>query len=130
MMDLNVYVLPALCGLALSAVTFGVCQFRHGRRVHELMSRIEKIERARHAAGQQAQQARRQIEQLQKDLAAQHKARADAVSAHKRVQHLEPAQREPQRELADLLLDGDEPARPAHGFADTMPLMEGPGEAR
>ena len=120
MMDLNVYVLPALCGLALSAVTFGVCHFRHGRRVHELMSRIEKIERARQAAGQQAQQARRQIEQLQKDLAAQIKARSDAAAARHRAPP-EPAPRESPRDLVEALLDAEgPPSRPAHGFADKI----------
>jgi len=129
-MDLSPYALPALIGLALCAVTFAACELRHGRRLRQLLDRLEKADRARQTAGQQAQQARKQIEQLQKELAAQHKARADAVSAHKRVEHLERTQRDPQRDAA-LLFDADpEPALPTHGFADTMPLLDGPGHAR
>jgi DNA anti-recombination protein RmuC len=130
MMDLSPYVFTALAAVVLPAITFGACRLWHARRVRELHSRIEKIDRARQAAGQQAQQARKQIEQLQKELAAQHKARADAVSAHKRVQHLQETLREPRRELPESLLDIDAaPASPPHGFADTRPLQDGPGHA-
>jgi hypothetical protein len=126
-MDLNPYVSMALVGVCLSAVTFAVCHFRHARRVRALLARLEKVDRARPAAGQQAQQARKQIEQLQKELAAQHKARAAAVSAQQRVVEVKRAA----PELPPSLLDIDAgPAMPTHGFADTMPLLDGPGEAR
>ena len=126
-MDLSPYAAMALVGVGLSAVTFALCHFWHARRVRALLARLDKVDRARQAAGQQAQQARKQIEQLQKELAAQHKARADAVSAHQRVVEV----KRPAPELPASLLDIDAgPAMPTHGFADTMPLLDGPGEAR
>jgi hypothetical protein len=126
-MDLSPYALTALIGVGLSAVTFAACHLWHARRVRALLVRLEKVDRARQAAGQQAQQARKQVEQLQKELAAQHKARADALSAQRRVQQV----KRPAPELPASLLDMDAgPAMPTHGFADTMPLLDGPGEAR
>jgi hypothetical protein len=126
-MDLSPYALTALIGVGLSFVTFAVCHLWHARRMRALLVRLEKVDRARQAAGQQAQQARKQVEQLQKDLAAQHKARADALSAQRRVQEV----KRPAPELPASLLDIDAgPAMAAHGFADTMPLLDGPGEAR
>jgi hypothetical protein len=126
-MDLSPYAAMALVGVGLSAVTFALCHFWHARRMRALLARLDKVDRARQAAGQQAQQARKQIEQLQKELAAQHKARADAVSAQQRVVEV----KRPAPELPASLLDIDAgPAMPTHGFADTMPLLDGPGEAR
>jgi uncharacterized protein HemX len=131
-MDFGTYLLPALSAALAVVLTFGACRVAYARRTRELLGRVEKSERARQAAGQQAQQARKQIEQLQKELAAQHKARAEAVSARKRVEHLEQAVQEaPPRDAASLLaFDDASPALPAHGFADTMPLVDGPGQAR
>jgi hypothetical protein len=129
-MDLSLYVVPALVGLVMSALTFGACHLVHRQRMRELSQRLDKIERARQTALQQSQQARRQIEQLQKDLAAQIKARSDAAAARHRAPP-EPAPRESPRDLVEALLDAEgPPSRPAHGFADTMPLIDGPGDAR
>jgi uncharacterized protein HemX len=133
-MDFGTYLLPALSAAIAVVLTFGACRVAYARRTRELLGRVEKSERARQAAGQQAQQARKQIEQLQKELAAQHKARAEAVSARKRVEHLEQAVQEaPPRGAAAaslLAFDNAPPSLPAHGFADTMPLVDGPGQAR
>lgn len=129
-MDLSLYALPTLVGVALSVLTFGLCHLVHRHRMRELMQRLDKVERARQAAIQQSQQARRQIEQLQKDLAAQIKARSDALAARHRAPP-EPAPRPSPRDLVEALLDAEgPPSRPAHGFADTMPLADGPGNAR
>ena len=129
-MDLSLYALPTLVGVALSILTFGLCHLVHRHRMRELTQRLDKVERARQTAIQQSQQARRQIEQLQKDLAAQIKARSDATAARHRAPP-EPAPRESPRDLVEALLDAEgPPSRPAHGFADTMPLIDGPGDAR
>ena len=126
-MELSPYALTALVGAGLSAITFAACHLWHARRLRAVLARLEKIDRARQAAGQQAQQARKQVEQLQKELAAQHKARADAASAQRRA----PEVKRPAPGLPASLLDIDAgPAMPTHGFADTMPLLDGPGEAR
>jgi uncharacterized protein HemX len=134
LMDFGTYLLPALSAALAAALTFGACRVWHARRTRDLLGRVEKSERARQAAGQQAQQARKQIEQLQKELAAQHKARAEAVSARKRVEHLEQAAQEPPPRAAAaaslLAFDDASASLPAHGFADTMPLVDGPGQVR
>jgi hypothetical protein len=128
----NPYAIALLAGGLLSAATFGACRLWHGRRLRELLARLDKADRARQAASQQAQQARKQIEQLQKELAAQHKARAEAVSARKRSEHLTQTLREPERTpiASGLILGSDAPSQPAHGFADTMPFMDADATAR
>lgn len=129
----NPYLMALLGGLVFSAATFGLCQFLLARRVRELTARIEKSERARAATSQQAQQARKQVEQLQKELAAQHKARAEAVLARRRSENQERQQQvqESRRLALDSLLMHDEaPSRPAHGFADTMPFLDSAAKSR
>ncbi len=107
---------------ALASAALGALAGRwwYGRRIAELLARLDKLERARQVAGQHSSQARRQIEQLQKDLAEQHRARAEARSARKRElsQSLDAA------EQRTLRLDpAERPSLPAHGFADTQPLQ-------
>jgi len=127
----NSFAIALLAGGLLAAATFGACQLWHGRRLRELLARMEKSDRARQAASQQAQQARKQVEQLQKELAAQHKARAEAVSARKRTEHLAQTLREAEPASAlGLILGADVPPQPTHGFADTMPFMDAADTAR
>jgi hypothetical protein len=123
-MELGPYAIALVAGLLFSAATFAACHMLHGRRVRALMLRMEKSDRARQAAGQQAQQARKQVEQLQKELAAQHKARAQAVSARKRSLQLEQVLHEPRPLASSPLLDMEPPSMPTHGFADTMPFQD------
>ena len=54
-MDLGTYLLPALFGALASALTFGACWWWHARRSRELLGRLDKSDRARAAASQQAQ---------------------------------------------------------------------------
>ena len=114
---------------ALTSAAIGACAGRwwYGRRTMELLVRLDKLERARQIAGQHAAQARRQIEQLQKDIAAQHKARADARASRRRElnETLDAASDRTirvERAASDAADDGDRPVLPAHGFADTQPM--------
>lgn len=107
-MQLSMALLAALASMVIGALAG---RWWVGRRVPELRARIDKLEHARSQAVQHAAQMRRQIEQLQKGLAAQHRARAEARSARK-------------RELSDSLDAATErSALPAHGFADTQPMQ-------
>lgn len=106
---------------ALASAALGALALRWwcGRRIATLLARIDKLERARQLASQHSAQARRQIEQLQKDLAEQHRARADARSARKRDLSAALDANEQQT----LRLDpAERPHLPAHGFAETQPM--------
>lgn len=123
-MNLNSHLMPWLAATLLAAATYLACHWWYGRRLSEMLRRLEKIDRARQSADQLAQQARKQIEQLQKDLAAQYRARTEALSAKKRAVNAAETRLELERTL--LLSDEKEemtrPKRPAHGFADTQPM--------
>lgn len=118
----------ALAALSAAALGGGAVRWWCGRRMFELLARLDKLEKARQVAGQHAAQARRQIEQLQKDLAAQHKARAEARSARKREldESLDAAGDSPTR-IEGIATEGEadtgRPVLPAHGFADTQPMI-------
>jgi len=108
---------------ALTALTASVVAASHWwyrRRLAVLLAQMARLDRARHNADQMAQQARRQIEQLQKDLAAQLSARTEVlIQARKRPQP-RPA------DVAATLSEGDAAFAsrlPANGFADTEPMQ-------
>jgi len=112
---------PVWWGLAaaLTAAAVGAGHWWYRRRLAVLLAQLARLEQARHNADQMAQQARRQIEQLQKDLA-QHRARADAL-----VQARKHPQPRPTVVVAAALSAGDTAAAsrlPANGFADTEPM--------
>ncbi len=113
---------PVWWGLtaALTAAAVGAGHWWYRRRLAVLLAQLARLDQARHNADQMAQQARRQIEQLQKDLAAQHRARADAL-----VQARKHPQPRPTVVVAAALSAGDTAAAsrlPANGFADTEPM--------
>ena len=118
-MELAEYTLPALYGLLLSAATYGVCHWRYGRRLRTILERMQKLDAARQAAGQRALQARRQVEQLQKELAEQRTARTGSLSTHRRTTTEAAGAVGPAK--ADIPV---EPMLhlPPNGFADTQPM--------
>ena len=91
---------------------------QYGRQLRALNLRLQKIDKARQFSGQQLLQARRQVEALQKDLAAQNEVLARAQLATQRSRHLEDAL----RAASTAEPSGAMPLAPAHGFADTLPL--------
>jgi hypothetical protein len=119
-MGLTEFTLPALSGLAMAVATFGVCHWRHARRLRAVLERMAKLDAARLAAGERALQARRQIEQLQKELAEQRHARSQSPSGLAR-----PASGSIGTATADIPVEL--PAQlPANGFADTLPICVRP----
>jgi acetate kinase len=88
---------------------------------------------ARHAEAQQAssrfmQQAKKQIAQLQQELAASRLEVARLTRQQDRAGQQQAAARQVLREsLASLAADG--PAPPADGFADTLPSLQFPPDS-
>lgn len=118
-MDTQHWFIFALGSLLVGGATWLGCWLWYGRKIEALNHRLQKSEKARHFSGQQTLQARKQLEALQKDLAAQNAAMAKARVAQQRTRHLEDALKA--SALAEL--DGAGPAQPSHGFADTQPLL-------
>jgi hypothetical protein len=116
-MDLPYWLIPALAGLSISTVTGLACGWWYRRKLAALSHRLHKSDKARLFAAQQTLQARRQVEALQKDMAVQQQAMAEAQVARQRTRHMEEALRAvAEAEEAALAL------RPNHGFADTQPM--------
>lgn len=114
-MNMTTWMLMIGTALALAALTWWSCAWWYGRKIGDLQQRFEKV---RQAAGQHANQTRKQIALLQQELAerpplskAQRNARDEAAEAAARKADLESR------------LDAAGPAsRPMHGFADTQPM--------
>lgn len=130
------FLLLPLVALIVAGATYVVCRWRFARQMQAIEKRLAHLEASRQSADERTQQARRQVEQLQKDLTA---ARSKAAAAGKGAPAAAPAAAAatPASRLQDvesLLLEGDRahagqakggrPVRPAHGFADTLPMGE------
>lgn len=114
-MNVTTTLLLTTSGLALAALVWWLCAWWYGRKLADLRARHDKL---RQVASQQAQAARQQIAQLQRDLAIRPPApiprpvRDEATETATRKAALE-------RQLDD---DRNRSTLPAHGFADTQPL--------
>ncbi|HEX7438710.1 MAG TPA: hypothetical protein VF319_01320 [Caldimonas sp.] len=118
-MDTRHWLILALACSLVSAATGLGFRWWYGRKIQALNLRLQKSDKARQFSSQQTMQARRQVEALQKDLAAQQEAMAQAQIAKQRTRHLEEAL----KAAHDAAPDTDSmPLRPAHGFADTQPM--------
>lgn len=94
-------------------------------RQSALMSRVTHLEKARQVALEHGQQARRQIEILQKEIAMHQKARADALAARRRSRDLNDALDAAERTVVLPSRGSDSfnlSRLPSHGFADTQPV--------
>lgn len=124
-MNISTQFVPWLAGLAGAVVAYGGCTWWYRRQLAQMLHRVLKIDLARQTAEQYVQQSRRQIEQLQKDLAALHRARAEALTTRKRAQAMADINRAFEREVAvrpSHRESGGRPASPPDGFADTQPI--------
>jgi uncharacterized protein HemX len=114
--------LTLACTLACAA-TLGGSFWWFGRRLATLNHKLDKLDKARQFAGQQTAQARKQIEKLQAELVTQQRKLSQAHVTKQRTEQL------------DLVLGAADKAaaapvasapteRPAHGFADTLPMAD------
>lgn len=126
-METNLLLTLFVTSATLCAATFAACHWWYGRRLTASAERLEKSEKARQFSAQQTLQARKQIEKLQRDLAALQRARAEAEAAQARERNLrevlaaaESAAPAPARSMAHSA----ELAAPTlvNGFADTLPM--------
>ena len=120
-MDIRHWLIFAIGASLVGAMTWLACHWWYGRKLETASQRLQKSDKARLFSIQQTLQARKQIEALQKDLAAQQQAMAQAQIAreHSR-QHMEAVLK------AAAAADAETEAlarRPAHGFADTQPML-------
>ena len=100
---------------ALCALVAAASRWWHGKQLAALAARLAKSERAREFAVQQASQARRQIEKLQRELSESRRPASSAAAAGSHAQR-------PAAASSPSIPDSKAPALPAHGFADTQPL--------
>ena len=108
-------ILVGLLGLVIgAAATYGGAYWWFGRKLTAAAMRMSKHERARLFAEQQSDQARRQVEHLQKELA---ELRVHVSRGKQRTHVVEGKQ-----ELEDMLLNSGpaKPVTPADPFADTL----------
>ncbi|MES3015796.1 MAG: hypothetical protein V4750_18975 [Pseudomonadota bacterium] len=113
-MNLTNWLLLICTALTLASLTWWGCAWWYGRRVSDLRQRIDKL---RNAATLHANQARHQITLLQKELAERPALTPVQRSARDEAQA--------RRAALDSQLDerAAESRLPAHGFADTQPLL-------
>jgi hypothetical protein len=83
-MDTQHWLIFALGWLLVGVATWIGCWLWYGRKIEALNHRLQKSEKARHFSSQQTLQARKQLEALQKDLAARNAAMAKAQVAKQR----------------------------------------------
>lgn len=118
----------ALLGAAAGAAGSWLAAKAHfGREAEGLRAQLDKAEKARQQATQMWQQARREVEQLQKD-ALSRGVPSRPAAAPGRDAETERLERAAAAEAAFQSAAGDNPPSvlPAHGFADTQP-MTSPG---
>jgi len=118
-MDTSQWLIFATGGCAIAAATWLAARWWYGRQLDALNLRLQKVDKARQFSSQQTLQARRQVEALQKDLAAQNELLAKAQLATQRSRHLEEVLR---TASAAELAGSAVPQGPAHSFADTQPM--------
>jgi hypothetical protein len=127
-MDTVSILVGAIGAAAGAAIGWFAARLRFAQEAEHLRGQLDKVDKARQQATHQWQQARREVDQLQKDMMAR------GVVA-KPVTKAAPADPEADRRtraaaaeaaLREAASEGPPSAMPAHGFADTQP-MTSPG---
>jgi len=143
-LDVSTIFCVGLFGLTLAGATFAGCRWHFGRRMRAAMARMEKLEHSRQTSMQHAQQARRQVEALQKELAAQREGRTTVSGSHGSPRNREAMEATLEQEAATreanawastraassdgfqaTQIDAPKPAV-GNGFADTLPMCVRP----
>ena len=116
-MDTRHWLIFAIGGSIICVATWFACRWWYGRKLDTANQRLQKSDKARLFSIQQTLQARKQVEALQKDLAAQQETMAQTQIARQRTRHTEEVLK------AAAEAEAEPPAlRPSHGFADTQPI--------
>lgn len=121
-MDATQWIVAVVAALSFGALGFGAGRWRYGRREHTLLQRAARIEQARQLALQHGQQARRQIEMLQKEIATYQRARVEAQAARRRSRELSDTLDAQERTMVMPGRGFDLSRLPPSGFADTQPI--------
>jgi chromosome segregation ATPase len=120
-------ILFAIGGAAVGgAASWFAAKARFGREAETLRSQADKAEKARQLATQQWQQARREVDQLQKDIMARGVARPAATPVRDAADEKRERAEAAEAALAAAMSDSPPSVLPTHGFADTQP-MTSPG---
>lgn len=121
-MDTDQWLIVIAWAVASSVGTWILAMLWYGRKLNAAHARVRKLEKARQTAYQQTATARKQVEQLQKEISdlRQPAGQREVVKPKPQVPD-EP----PRRQENPLLSSGsfDEPETPHHGFAETQ-VME------
>lgn len=121
-MDTDQWLIVIAWAVASCVGTWILAMLWYGRKLTAAQARVRKLEKARQTAYQQTATARKQVEQLQKEMSELRHAtgQREAVKARPQV-----ADQAPRRQDNPLLSSDsfDEPDLPQHGFAETQ-VME------
>lgn len=107
---------------AAAAVTLLACRWWYGRKLAAAAQRLKKSDQGRLFSQQQAQDARRQIEALKRELATERVLGTKQDDTSRRARELEERLRVAERAAAEYEASKPMPLQPAHGFADTQIL--------
>ena len=121
----TISILMAVLGAAVGgAAAWFVAKARGDRAAEALRAQLDRAEKARLQATQQWQQARREVEQLRKDMLAHGAGGKPAAAAAPADPAAERQERAAAAEAAlqEAGRDGPPSVMPAHGFADTQPM--------
>lgn len=114
--------LVAVAGLVIGAgIAWGVAIWWFGRQIKTALAKQDKVDKAREFAAQQASQARRQIEALQKELG---DLRQQFHQQQAQAPRQTPAQSPAPVEMPILGVDPTPPRPPADGFAETQVMPQ------
>lgn len=113
-MSTAIWVLPLLTALCAAALSWWACHWWYGKQ-RALLD--ERLERVRQTAVQNAQQARRQIAQLQEELARRPLPRRREEPDPKAEAQARKAA------LVDQIAAGDATLHDTSGFAATQPML-------
>lgn len=112
-MSIAIWILPLLTAACATALTWWASHWWYGRQQAMLHERLERV---RQTATQNAQQARRQIAQLQEEIARRPLPRRREPDARAEAEARKAA-------LVDEIAAGDATLRDANGFAATQPML-------